>query len=1112
MLIYRSFTDPNRVRILQKTRKSQPERTTTTAQVSGVFAMNIWHTRIALVFTALALMILNPVGRPAHATSSTPDGGKASLDCSVFTLAPTSQSFSFLGGSATFHVDTDDDCSWSAVSPFPWITVDSSPRSGDGTVSYSVAANSGPPRNAAIQLAPKGGVVVSLSISQGETTCRFTINPKGAHFSVSGGSGSFDATFPAGCSGPHPVSQGLDWVTIQSVSGSKVSYSVAANTGAARLRDLVLDPLEPLRGSFTIAQDGGGDCPATSISLSPSSETFDADGSDSSVDINAPDGCSISAVSTVDWISIALIGVKSVTYQVFPNRGSWRSGFIVINGQNFTVYQDPPECPIDLYCSLFPSACPRIGKSAGVIDVGHSFRDRVLAKSERGRRYTHLYYQFSREAVLLMLSNPMLLLRSRDMLTTYKPVLESMVKGDSVDLSSGDLSDIDEFLATFSEKASPDLKAALGGLRKDLKDPAVHSEFNITIVQGPKRGLRPVSFHRLPKFLALPSILLGACGLVLGGFVRRPRIPLLKLAKRSPPVLLAFALIAWPALPNSARLSNRPRGPMMTLPGELSLDAQRPLTTGPALSYLTYLGGSGGDEGTAIAADSAGNAYVAGSTSSPNFPTMNASQASLAGGQQDAFVCKLGPSGNLIYSTYLGGSGQDNATAIAVDSAGNAYVAGFTDSPNFPVKNAFQPSLKGRLNAFLTKFDPAGSVVYSTYLGGSLGDLASGIAVDSSGNAYVAGVTISLDFPVAGPAQMSLGGASNAFVAKLSPDGSRLIYSTYLGGRDTDGAAGISVDSTGQAYITGVTSSRNFPTVNAFRSAHGGGFFDAFVAKLNAAGNQFLYSTYLGGTGEDRGLRIAVDAAGNAYVTGDTDSSDFPTANAIQPSNKGSSDAFLAKLNPAGSAILYSTYIGGGGLDGGTSIAVDANGIAYVGGFTASNDFPLASPIQQSFGGGSFDAFLLVLDPSGSRLPLSSYLGGSGIDSGFGIAADSKGGLYLMGQTNSKDLPVSRALQVSYGGDPSDVFVGKINIGPLITAAQVSGKKLLVSGIGFDNGATVLLNGDPERTVNDGQSPTTALVARKAGRLIGPGQTVTLQVKNSDGSLSNQFTFMRPAG
>ncbi|HYM00319.1 MAG TPA: SBBP repeat-containing protein, partial [Blastocatellia bacterium] len=338
-----------------------------------------------------------------------------------------------------------------------------------------------------------------------------------------------------------------------------------------------------------------------------------------------------------------------------------------------------------------------------------------------------------------------------------------------------------------------------------------------------------------------------------------------------------------------------------------------------------------------------------------------------------------------------------------------------------------------------------------------------------------------------------------------------LVYSTYLGGGDTDGASGIAVDSTGEAYVTGVTSSRDFPTVSAFQPRHGGGFFDAFVAKLNAAGDHVLYSTYLGGGGEDRGLRIAADSAGNAYVTGDTDSTDFPTVSPFQSANQGGgSDAFVAKLNSAGSALVYSTYLGGSKLDGGTAIAVDSSGFAYVTGFTASSDFPVTAPTQQAYGGGAFDAFVAVLNPTGSGAIYSSYLGGSGIDSGFAVASNPQGGLCVMGQTDSKDLPVFNAFQPSYGGDPSDVFVARIKIGPVITSARVSGKSLLVLGIGFDSGATILLNGNPQKTARDAQNPSTALIGRKAGKLIKPGHTVTLQVKDADGILSNQFSFTRP--
>jgi hypothetical protein len=748
------------------------------------------------------------------------------------------------------------------------------------------------------------------------------------------------------------------------------------------------------------------------------------------------------------------------------------------------------DCPADLICNFFPLACGVVGDDAALIDVSHSFRDRILARTDRGRQYTSLYYQFSREAVRIMLSNPMLLLRSRDVLTRYKPVLESIVRGNQVSLTPEDLDDIDDFLTAFSQSGSPELRSAMEGLRHDLKDPPVHAEFNISIVKGPKREAGAMTSGARVFFRGLPVTLLGLCGFVFIEFARA-RL-LLKLGRRWLPIFAVVALIPWSVAPLLASGSGRPG----------------PAGTSPALSYLTYLGGSADDQGTAIATDSAGNAYVAGVTRSANFPTAAASQGTAAG-NGDAFVAKFSPAGKLVYSTYLGGSGQDNATAIAVDSAGDAYVAGFTSSPDFPVKNAMQRSRKGSVNAFVAKLDASGSLIYSTYLGGSLSDMASGIAVDSGGNAYVGGVAMSADFPVAGAAQSKLGGESNAFIAKLSPDGSRLVYSTYLGGTDSDGASGIAIDSAGEAYITGVTSSRNFPTVNAVRPAHGGGFFDAFVAKLNASGSQFIYSTYLGGTGEDRGLRIAADGAGNAYVVGDTDSADFPVINPIQAANGGGSDAFVTKLSPTGSSIVYSTYLGGSGLDGATGIAVDSSGFVYVTGFTGSSDFPVSSPVQQASGGGAFDAFVLVLDPPGLSTILSSYLGGSGIDSGFGIAADSNAGLYCMGQTNSRDLPVSGAVQSTYGGDPSDVFVGKIAVGPAITAAQISGKKLMVSGIGFDDGASILLNGDPQKTANDNQNHY-SLIARKAGKLITPGQTVTLQVRDADGRLSPEFKFARP--
>jgi hypothetical protein len=273
----------------------------------------------------------------------------------------------------------------------------------------------------------------------------------------------------------------------------------------------------------------------------------------------------------------------------------------------------------------------------------------------------------------------------------------------------------------------------------------------------------------------------------------------------------------------------------------------------------------------------------------------------------------------LVYSTYLGGSLEDLASAIAVDGSGNAYVVGRTASTNFPTASPFQAAnAGGGLDAFVTKLNAAGSaLIYSTYLGGASGpEDAFGIAVDTAGNAYVAGATGSTDFPTVNPLQAANGGGVNdAFVAKLNASGSALIYSTYLGGSLADTASGIAIDAAGNAYVGGFTASTNFPTASPLQAASGGGPGDAFVAKLNAAGSALVYSTYLGGSGSDRVSGIAVDGAGNMFVAGETSSTDFPTASPLQAVYGGGGDAFVTKLNAAGSALIYSTYLGGSLLD-----------------------------------------------------------------------------------------------------------------------------------------------------------------------------------------------------
>jgi beta-propeller repeat-containing protein len=505
-------------------------------------------------------------------------------------------------------------------------------------------------------------------------------------------------------------------------------------------------------------------------------------------------------------------------------------------------------------------------------------------------------------------------------------------------------------------------------------------------------------------------------------------------------------------------------------------DRSRPLVIDPVLFYSTYLGGNSQDQGDGIAVDTAGNAYVTGFTESINFPTTTAAfQTTLAGGF-DAFVTKLNATGSaLVYSTYLGGSDWDFGFAIVVDAAGNAYVTGQTLSTNFPTTlGAFQPVFGGPGDAFVTKLDPAGSIlVYSTYLGGSLSDIGFRIAVDATGNAYVAGFTESINFPTTTAAfQTTSPGGFDAFVTKLNLTGSAVVYSTYLGGSNFDVGTGIAVDAAGNAYVTGLTNSNNFPTsLGAFQPAFGGGETDVFVTKLGPTGSGLVYSTYFGGSnGREQGFGIAVDATGNAYVSGATRSTDFPTTmGAFQTTYGGGNvDAFVAKFNPPGSALVYSTYLGASGGDAAFGIAVDAGGNAYVTGQTGSTDFPTTTgAFQPTFGGGGLDAFVTKVNPLASGLVYSTYLGGSGDDVGVGIAVDAmpSPNTYVTGFTGSTNFPTTTgAFQTTFGGGSEDAFVTKIAdimSPPAPTPGTVSLGGFIDSAGNLVGGSVLLLRNGP---------------------------------------------------
>lgn len=397
---------------------------------------------------------------------------------------------------------------------------------------------------------------------------------------------------------------------------------------------------------------------------------------------------------------------------------------------------------------------------------------------------------------------------------------------------------------------------------------------------------------------------------------------------------------------------------------------------GSRLAYATFLGGGDDfirDYGGGIAVDELGSAHVTGYTGSSDFPfTADAFDISFNGGSYDAFVVKLNPSGRaLVYATFLGGSGYDYGNGIAVDGTGSTYVAVMTGSRDFPTTvEAFDTGYNGGSDAFVVKLNPSGSgLAYATFLGGSGNDWVAEIVVDGTGNAYVTGGTGSADFPTtAGAFDTGFNGPytgpyGDTFVAKLNSAGSGLIYATFLGGGGDDSCFSIAVDETNSAYVAGRTSSIDFPTTpDAYDTSFNGGDDDAFVAKLDPAGNRLAYSTFLGGSSTEEGRSISVDGSNSALVTGSTASSDFPSTPGTLDSTSSGYDAFVVKLNPNGSGPVYATFLGGSGHDYGYTIAVDEAGTAYMAGDTTSSDFPTTlGALDTSFNGGDDDAFVVKL-------------------------------------------------------------------------------------------------------------------------------------------------------
>jgi len=381
----------------------------------------------------------------------------------------------------------------------------------------------------------------------------------------------------------------------------------------------------------------------------------------------------------------------------------------------------------------------------------------------------------------------------------------------------------------------------------------------------------------------------------------------------------------------------------------------------------------------------------------------------------------------LLYSTYLGGSSDEDGYGITVDDQRNIYVTGHTMSTNFPLINPYDSSYNGGDDVFVTKLSPAGdSLIYSTYIGGNLHDYGYTVEVDLYGDAHIAGYTSSSNFPTVNPYDGNLNGYNDIFVTKISPAGNVLLYSTYIGGSDADIAYDLAIGSAFNAYITGWTTSPDFPLFNAYDNSYDTlNYADAFAVKLSMTGNYLLYSTYLGGNREDMGYGIAIDSLGNAYIAGNTAAPDFPTANSYDDSLESWVDGFIAKLSATGNSLLYGTYLGGNGNDYCYDIAVDGIGNISVTGRTRSSDFPLYDPYDEYYGGDD-DAYVTKLAAAGNSLLFSTYLGGWTYDIGNKIAVDDIGNIYVAGYTLSSNFPAVNAYDNSYNG-AYDAFATKFS-------------------------------------------------------------------------------------
>ena len=534
----------------------------------------------------------------------------------------------------------------------------------------------------------------------------------------------------------------------------------------------------------------------------------------------------------------------------------------------------------------------------------------------------------------------------------------------------------------------------------------------------------------------------------------------------------------------TATYKSKPGGAMGLKIG--AYDHTSSLVIDPTLTFLSRIGGNGEDNATAVAVDASGNVYLTGQTYSSNFPTQNPFSNGSPG---NGFVSKFSPAGDLIFSTYIGGQSPDSPSGIALDATGAIYITGSTSSPNYPATPGALNFGAGSQWTFFTKFSPDGSkLIYSGTIGRAYSEtLAYGIALDRSGRAFIVGFTTAADFPSTTNAIQKgvVEVDGDAFLIVLNSNATRIDYGTVFGGNSRDEARAVAVGADGAAWIAGDTSSTNFPTTSVpfgYQTAYGGGDYDAFVIKIDPAQSPKIpYSTYLGSNGSDAALGIALDPSGNPVVTGTTSSRNFPTVRAAQSAfGGGTYDAFVTKLNPGGRSsdlpVIFSTFLGGSGDDRGRGVAIDATGRTFVTGYTNSSNFRVTSDALPSKSqSGDLNGYLSILDSSGLNFSYSTLIAGSSDDVARAVAVSPDGSyLAVVGQSSSSDLPVTaRALRSNYSFD-GHAFLALFGQPAISNSIQL---KSVLNGASYVNGP-----------ISPGE------VLALFGEGIGPAQAVGLQV------------------